>query len=182
MAAPMENDVDLGFVEKVENWRLLSHYFPSKVGGKPSWLSLKPLPASDQLKCQKCNKPCVFLCQIYAPDSNHTFSFHRTLFVFICKYPKCCVRNTSGNIRVFRSQLGCWANFTVQPPGGKQFLLEQAFSFSMGPWTRSVCGLWMPCSQEMCQVSSVSILQQRTSNYWLEKRTQRAMPNQNKTR
>ncbi|KAK7913376.1 hypothetical protein WMY93_013587 [Mugilogobius chulae] len=37
--------VILGFLEEVEAWRLLSPQFPSKVGGKPAWLSQKGVPS-----------------------------------------------------------------------------------------------------------------------------------------
>jgi pre-rRNA-processing protein TSR4 len=123
MAAPEVNNVDLGFVEKVENWKLLSHFFPSKVGGKPAWLSLKLLPSDVELKCRKCKKACVFLAQIYAPDSDHDYSFHRTIFLFLCKDPKCCTRNNNENIRVFRSQLGRVNDFysAVPPEDDEKF-------------------------------------------------------------
>jgi pre-rRNA-processing protein TSR4 len=127
MAAPDVNNVELGFVEKVESWKLLSHLFPSKVGGKPAWLSLKPLPERDDLKCRKCQKPSVFLAQIYSPESDDP-SFHRTLFLFICKDPACCAHNSSDNIRVFRSQLARVNEFySTIPPNYENFSWEASF-------------------------------------------------------
>ena len=101
------NHVDLGFVEKSESWRLLSHFFPHKVGGKPSWLCLQPLPTVDNLQCGKCGKPCCFLAQLYCPVPGNPGGtcFHRTLFVFICKDPLCCQGGDSTNLVVLRSQL-----------------------------------------------------------------------------
>ena len=120
MAASMCSDVDLGFVEENDNWRLLSHFFPSKIGGKPSWLSLQPILSSEDVKCLKCSKPCSFLAQVYSPNSGR--SFHRTLFIFICKEPKCCQRNQNLNVRVFRSQLSRKNDFYSEiPPEEKKF-------------------------------------------------------------
>ena len=139
-------EVDLGFVEKVDNWRLLSHFFPSKVGGKPAWLSLNPVPSSEDLKCSKCGKPCVFLCQIYSPDSTHAFSFHRTLFVFICKEPKCCQRNKNHNLRVLRSQLGRKNRFYSDiPPEEEKFSWSKPFPTALHfqPLC-GVCGVHAP--------------------------------------
>ena len=103
MAEP--KDIELGFVEKTDDWLLLSHFFPSKVGGKPAWLSLKPLPRFDDLKCGVCGKPCVFLLQAYAPRSDLDTCFHRTILLFMCKDPACSKRNDSANFIVIRSQL-----------------------------------------------------------------------------
>ena len=109
MAAHTENEgpeIDLGFVEKTHDWRLLSHFFPSKVGGLPAWLSMKPLPEPSRLQCRHCLKPSAFLLQIYAPVTEKPTCFHRTLFMFVCRDPRCSKPNDSSNIRVFRSQLG----------------------------------------------------------------------------
>lgn len=114
MASPC---VDLGFCEKTDAWRLQSHFFPSKVGGKPAWLALKPLPKPDDLKCSICGDPCVFLLQIYSPVDGRDHCFHRILFVFICKKPSCCQRNSSSNFVVVRSQLPKVNEFYgTQPP------------------------------------------------------------------
>ncbi|KAF7385796.1 hypothetical protein HZH66_011638 [Vespula vulgaris] len=72
--------VDLGFVEKCEPWRLESRFFPSKVGGRPAWLNLKNIPRKEDLECEYCRRPCIFLCQIYAPYEEDNDAFHRTLF------------------------------------------------------------------------------------------------------
>jgi len=96
--------VDLGFVEKAHPNALLSHLFPSKVGGKPAWLSLRPLPANEVLACGVCSRPCVFLLQIYAPLETET-CFHRMFFLFICRDPNCCKTNNNANLVVLRSQL-----------------------------------------------------------------------------
>jgi len=70
--------IDLGFVEDVEQaWRLHRAYFPSKMGGKPAWLDPKSLPSGQNIICQLCSKPLVFLLQIYAPDDENLHCFHR---------------------------------------------------------------------------------------------------------
>ncbi|KAM8877160.1 programmed cell death protein 2 isoform 2-T2 [Synchiropus picturatus] len=91
-------EVDLGFLEEADPWRLRSPQFPSKVGGKPAWLSQSGLPPVSELQCQKCRLPMAFLLQVYAPVSGLDRCFHRTLFLFCCKTPECYTR-------VFRSQL-----------------------------------------------------------------------------
>lgn len=98
-------EVVLGFLEEAEAWRLLSPQFPSKVGGKPAWLSQKGLPSGSELECGICRQPMVFLLQLYAPTSSQDTCFHRTLFVFCCKTPECYTSNNSTCMKVFRSQL-----------------------------------------------------------------------------
>ena len=104
-ASGKATEVELGFVETIAGWRLSSPFFPSKIGGKPAWLTLKPIPSADNVKCGKCNEPCVFLLQVYASIPNENTCFHRTLFVFICKNPACCTRRDNSNFVVLRSQL-----------------------------------------------------------------------------
>lgn len=100
-------EVELGFLENTSSVKLGSIYFPSKVGGFPSWLDLKNLPSTENLLCDVCEHPCVFLMQMYSPGDNaRPETFHRTVLLFMCKNPACCVRNkNSGNFKVFRNQL-----------------------------------------------------------------------------
>lgn len=86
-------EVLLGFLEEAESWQLLSNQFPSKVGGRPGWLSQVDLPTVSELQCEKCKLPTVFLLQVYAPVMEYDRCFHRTLFVFCCKTPACYTRN-----------------------------------------------------------------------------------------
>ncbi|XP_074521957.1 programmed cell death protein 2 [Halichoeres trimaculatus] len=98
-------EVVLGFLEEAEPWRLLSPQFPSKVGGKPAWLSQTGLPTLPGLECEKCHQPMAFLLQVYAPISGHDNCFHRTLFLFCCKTRECYATNDNQCMKVFRSQL-----------------------------------------------------------------------------
>ncbi|XP_037645826.1 programmed cell death protein 2 [Sebastes umbrosus] len=98
-------EVVLGFLEEAESWRLLSPQFPSKVGGKPAWLSQTGLPALTELVCEMCGLPMAFLLQVYAPISGQDRSFHRTLFLFCCKSQECYTSNDSRCMKVSRSQL-----------------------------------------------------------------------------
>lgn len=98
-------EVVLGFLEEAESWRLRSQQFPSKVGGKPAWLSQRGLPSLSGLECEICRLPLAFLLQVYAPISGQDRSFHRTLFLFCCRTPECYSRNDSRCMKVFRSQL-----------------------------------------------------------------------------
>ena len=111
------SNVELGFVEKVEKHHLFSRFFPSKVGGKPAWLDLKCLPKSEDLTCNNCGKPCLFLLQVYAPFSEQDFYFHRTLFVFLCKNTPCHEKNSNKGLIVIRSQLPRTNDFyDYEPP------------------------------------------------------------------
>ncbi|KAH3858237.1 hypothetical protein DPMN_100857 [Dreissena polymorpha] len=58
-----KTNVELGFVEEKEIFLLKSRFFPSKVCGLLSWLSLNPLPSAEELTCRVCSKPTVFLLQ-----------------------------------------------------------------------------------------------------------------------
>ncbi|KAL6487037.1 hypothetical protein MHYP_G00036630 [Metynnis hypsauchen] len=100
-----ETGVVLGFLEEAEPWQLLSAQFPSKVGGKPAWLSRLSLPELPELLCEKCQLPLGFLLQVYAPIVGFERSFHRTLYVFCCRTPACYSRNDSRCFKVYRSQL-----------------------------------------------------------------------------
>lgn len=108
--------VDLGFVDECDLRLLKSHHFPSKVGGKPAWLSLNPIPRPEDLSCPKCGSPQLFLLQVYAPRDSRDDTFHRIIFVFVCRNPACCVANSTENFRVFRSQLGRINDFFSSDP------------------------------------------------------------------
>lgn len=110
--------MDLGFVNDDCDARLLqSHYFPSKVGGKPAWLSLNPIPKTEQLSCPRCNNPLVFLLQVYSPrDKTEEDAFHRTLFLFVCRNSACSTPNDASNFKVFRSQLPRMNQFFSSDP------------------------------------------------------------------
>lgn len=91
-------NVELGFVEKSPTLRLISQFFPSKVGGKPAWLDLKEVPQSKELNCPICRKTMAFLLQIYCPPgeedeltppNTRQKCFHRSLYVFCCREASC---------------------------------------------------------------------------------------------
>ncbi len=140
MAAPMENiKVTLGFVEKAESWRLSRKYFPSKVGGKPAWLSIKDIPNSDSLKCSNCGKVCIFLIQIYCPVVALETCFHRTLFIFVCKDPSCHSQDTAAYV-VLRSQLPRANEFYEYEPPDEDNPVEDCGSESLVSGLCAVCG------------------------------------------
>ncbi|CAH1970636.1 unnamed protein product [Acanthoscelides obtectus] len=152
--------VELGYLEEqCESWKLQSRFFPSKVGGKPAWVRLDSVPDADQLQCRKCGDPTIFLLQLYAPFDGRahipaesvTKNFHRSLFVFICKNPDCCIRNNSDNVRVFRSSLPRKNKFyPFEPPDDIPDPL-----FSMENWTRlcRVCGCYASKKCSRCRVA-----------------------------
>ncbi|KAJ4429449.1 hypothetical protein ANN_21618 [Periplaneta americana] len=115
MAEEQSRVIDLGYIEDCASWKLESRFFPSKAGGTPAWLDPFNLP--DVILCDKCNKPCIFLCQVYAPIEELVSCFHRTIFVFLCKDTQCCEYNNSANFKVFRCQLPRKNNFySFDPP------------------------------------------------------------------
>lgn len=119
MAFAVEKHVDLGFAEKCpadQTWKLLSPFFPSKLGGKPSWLALRDIPELKDILCQYCEEPCSFLLQLYAPIEERNDCFHRTLFVFVCRNSECSKLNSYGNFKVFRSQLAQKNSFYSENP------------------------------------------------------------------
>ena len=101
----VELSIELGFVEEVHPNLLLSLYFPSKVGGKPSWLKPTELVDGEDLKCKDCNKVLTFLLQVYSPLSEPKTCFHRTTFVFCCRNGKCYKKNSDAPFVAFRCQL-----------------------------------------------------------------------------
>ncbi|KAL4199673.1 hypothetical protein AMTRI_Chr03g146060 [Amborella trichopoda] len=87
-------NVTLGFVEKRKNPRTLQRqFFPSKAGGQPAWLEPDNLPTGDSCICDICGGPLQFLLQVYAPISEYEYTFHRTLFVFMCPSMTCLVKD-----------------------------------------------------------------------------------------
>ncbi|XP_071803557.1 programmed cell death protein 2-like [Asterias amurensis] len=150
MAAPTESiKVTLGFVEKVEKCRLSRKYFPSKVGGKPAWLSIKDIPNSDRLKCPKCGKVCIFLIQVYCPVVTLERCFHRTLFIFVCKAPSCHSQDTAAFV-VLRSQLPRANEFYDYEPPDEDNPVDEAEGLVVGLCAVCGCHAGNKCSK--CQV------------------------------
>lgn len=105
MASSSLEEIELGFAEKPDDpKRLTSPYFPSKIGGRPAWL-VPNLPTPEDLVCKKCNKPRVFLLQVYAPIDHLTHCYHRTLYIFCCREPSCHSRNFTEPFLVLRCNL-----------------------------------------------------------------------------
>ncbi|XP_072907277.1 programmed cell death protein 2 [Hemitrygon akajei] len=105
---PGSRPVELGFVEPAAPARLASSQFPSKVGGRPAWLSLE-LPGPERLRCGGCAQPLTFLLQVYAPRDS---AFHRSLLIFCCALSDCRDRG----FIVLRSQLGRVNDFYSAEP------------------------------------------------------------------
>ncbi|KAM7536849.1 hypothetical protein Aperf_G00000085987 [Anoplocephala perfoliata] len=122
------SSITLGFVEPDEPFRLISHFFPDKVGGRPAWLALNQMP--NNLQCPNCQKTMVFLLQLYSPIERREDCFHRMLFVFMCKNGNCFQSSAGNNMcpfRVFRSQLPRKNPFySADPPTDSEDLSQEA--------------------------------------------------------
>ncbi|KAI1725341.1 MYND finger domain-containing protein [Ditylenchus destructor] len=103
-------NVFLGFARNVpqnESYSLQRQYLPlGKIGGLPAWLNPVTLPTLDELTCPTCKKQMAFLMQIYCTDqTDPTFAFHRTIYLFLCRNPECSKPNDASNFVAFRCQL-----------------------------------------------------------------------------
>jgi len=133
-------DIQLGFIENTEPWKLISRFFPSKVGGRPAWLELKRLPDPDQLRCGHCSSPLVFLCQMYAPDETRPACYHRSLFLFVCRTPACS-QQTEGGVLALRSQLSLDnAQYPDSPLEERPVVGEDPYSAAHHVQLCAVCG------------------------------------------
>jgi len=121
--------IQLGFSVKIKSKEQLqrtahrtedySYWDGGQIGGAPVWLEPCNVPKGP-LICHHCDCSMRFLCQLYAPlddfdnadegDASTVSSssappdraFHRSLYVFGCPQ---CAEQTTGSIRVLRSQL-----------------------------------------------------------------------------
>ncbi|CAG7815610.1 unnamed protein product [Allacma fusca] len=146
-----EKPVELGFIEEIDElWRLSSAYFSSKFGGSPSWLDLKDLPKPSEIKCGSCDGPTKFLLQIYAPlESEETF--HRSIFLFVCPKPHCCVeKNSNKNWVAFRSQLKRQNEFYSSEPPPEDDSLADIIPEKFGTKLCRICGAQGPLSCGGC--------------------------------
>ncbi|XP_013366351.1 PREDICTED: programmed cell death protein 2 [Chinchilla lanigera] len=149
MAVAGPGSVELGFAEEAPAWRLRSEQFPSKVGGRPAWLSAAGLPGPAALACSRCGRPLAFLLQVYAPLPGRADAFHRSLFLFCCREPPCCA-----GLRVFRNQLPRKNEFySFEPPSenrppdaGESVCLQ----LQSGTHLCRVCGCLAPKTCSRC--------------------------------
>jgi len=146
--------VHLGFsvpVESPDEAQAIAHISPiwsdwdgGKIGGKPSWLNPRDVPAGP-LRCRACAKRneiksgdsggesktvadatiLRFLCQTYCPaDAEcgppNPAAFHRTLYVFACPSAECASDPTPDSVLVLRSQLPQENDFYPRSTKGKE--------------------------------------------------------------
>ncbi|XP_044729427.1 programmed cell death protein 2 [Chrysoperla carnea] len=144
----IQSNVELGFPEDFTDEKCShSRFFPSKVGGKPSWLALSDIPTPDQIACSDCNNPTIFFAQIYAPIETNDDAFHRTIFVFICKNKSC----TNQDVKIFRSQLAHLNQFYPSDPPD---INEDNFKIDDLIQLCSVCGGSGPLKCAKCKAIS----------------------------
>ncbi|CAD0198291.1 unnamed protein product [Chrysodeixis includens] len=141
--------VDLGFLEEKSSWLLHPKFFQSKVGGKPAWLDLKNLPNPQDLLCKKCDNPMIFLCQIYASLEDSDDTFHRTIFLFVCRIGSCCRINCSDNFIVLRCQLPRRNEFYSFNPSEE--VENEDFPMSNWPNLCDLCGIKAPSHCSKCK-------------------------------
>ena len=154
--------MELGFAETCqEKWRLLSHYFPSKLGGAPSWLSFNGVPDYESLKCDNCSKTCKFLLQIYSPDddsvscnnstaltgdnSSYNQAYHRTVFLFVCDNSGCKKRT----FKCFRSQLDRSNEFYSSAPPNDDYF-DESVDYPKVENHRTVCAVCYCTATKKC--------------------------------
>uniref|UniRef100_A0A5B6ZF20 MYND-type domain-containing protein n=1 Tax=Davidia involucrata TaxID=16924 RepID=A0A5B6ZF20_DAVIN len=143
--------VTLGFLEKPKNWwSLLRQLFPSKAGGVPAWLDPINLPSGRSCVCDFCGEPLQFLLQVYAPLSEKESTFHRTLFVFMCRSMSCLLQDqheqwkhqeekASRSVKVFRCQLARSNPFySSEPPRHDGTDKPSGIEAALCNW----CGTW----------------------------------------
>eukprot|EP01083_Nonionella_stella_P273581 928106_1 len=135
------SEIQLGFLDQPNDpWILSRNYFPSKVGGRPSWLNPRDLPSMGDLTCQSCSKSLRFLLQLYAPFDEFDRTFHRTVFIFCCPNQLCYKEKPSGCVRAFRSQLPHTNSFYSVDPPKYDVKPESEVEMAEVP-TCSLCGL-----------------------------------------
>ncbi|RZF36040.1 hypothetical protein LSTR_LSTR005856 [Laodelphax striatellus] len=133
--------VDLGFIEKVEPWKLESRFFPCKVGQRPTWLSFTDhIPSREEVICENCHEARKFLLQLYAPLDGKEYCFHRMLYVFVCCSQGCIEKDNS--FKVFRSQLPRKNNFfPFEAPEENESWGKEITAHQFGIKLCQVCGL-----------------------------------------
>ena len=132
----------LGKAMEEEPYFLTSKFFPSKIGGKPAWLSLKNIPSIKSILCKKCNTQRIFLMQVYA-ENDKECCFHRTLFIFVCKSEKCNSNGEHGSFVVFRSQLAQVNDFySTEPPNSEDEEEEECNEDKSKPTVCHLCGIY----------------------------------------
>jgi len=119
-----DDGVQLGFVESIPaelQGKLLfqdpdwHEWDGGKVGGKPIWLNPRDLPSRALLDCASCQDPLSFILQIYCPLDEPAEAFHRVLYVFACRKPRCYGK---GCAKVLRCQLPRKNTFYAYEVGG----------------------------------------------------------------
>lgn len=145
--------VDFGSLSPfTEPWKSKCKFFPSKVGGVPSFLVLNPILGPDQVCCKVCQRTMRFVMQIYAPIDDVSDAFHRTLYLFACGYTDQCINQ----FVIFRSQLPRQNKFySDEPPDYERD--ESTYDpnpVQFGSKVCSVCGLLAPNLCSSCRKES----------------------------
>ncbi|EMR11142.1 hypothetical protein PNEG_00738 [Pneumocystis murina B123] len=96
----------LGFLEKFysEDDSYLCDPTVSKIGGRPIWINSKVIPKSQDLQCGICKKMMRLLLQLYCPEIESPFSYHRVIYVFVCEDGSCQRSGFSKSFKVIRVQ------------------------------------------------------------------------------
>ncbi|EDV24007.1 uncharacterized protein TRIADDRAFT_27184 [Trichoplax adhaerens] len=145
-----DNNVELGFIEEVDDELLLTNqFFPSKVGGKPVWLDLQGIPSAASLTCKNCGNVMQFLIQLYCPVDGESACFHRTIYIFCCRDGQCHQRSAQDCFLVFRSQLPRNNSFYSSQPPDRQNPQNSYDNSLLTKWC-SLCSLCGIPSEKKC--------------------------------
>lgn len=136
----------MGYAEDTDGDAFSREDLPCKSGGKPIWLNPEELLTAEQIACGCCGRVMKFLLQVYVPLETVELAYHRSLYVFICRDPKCT--DKAGAVKVFRCQLPQENAFYPADPDAKG-LKPRAQDAAPLPTECHVCGLHGPlkCSK-----------------------------------
>lgn len=146
----IDTGVQLGFVSQSTNELfgnpMWDKWDGGKVGGKPSWLDPINLPLKNDLLCECCSSPMVFLLQIYCPLDDVEDAFHRSLYIFICKKKNCV---DEGSVRCFRCQLG--RKNQIYPYDAQSSKEAGSKIAKLSPKLCAICGCRGPSTCSKCK-------------------------------
>ncbi|KAK9764666.1 hypothetical protein K7432_007653 [Basidiobolus ranarum] len=108
--------VELGFAE-TPGKEFFEIPFANKIGGRPIWLNPKNILSADDVRCGVCEKPMLFLLQLYTPEDEPPCAYHRMVYIYCCKNGVCHKKSWKDSFKVFRNQLPRENEYYVEVAG-----------------------------------------------------------------